>query len=384
MASLKQAQNIEDLALLARKRLPHGLFEFIDRGAEDEITMRENARDLKRVMIRQRVGIDVSVRDISTTLFGVRQSMPIAVGVTGATALLAYRGEHKLARAAAAAGVPYTIGTANFAPISELKAICGDLLWRQIYPPKRRAMVDHHIKIARDGGIRVLVLTLDAPLPGNREYLRRSGFHPRIQNWRTVLGSLSAPYWLFGTLGRYMLSGGLPEMADMPEGCRDFFSDDPETRASQAHADDFTWDDVTALRRKWSDVLVVKGISTPEDARIAAACGVDGIIVSNHGGRSLDGCVSSIGVLPQIIDAVAPKVTVMVDGGFRRGADVLKAIAMGASSVMIGRSTLLGLTAAGEPGARKALQIFRDEIDRALALCGCRDLSNLSREFLAY
>jgi isopentenyl diphosphate isomerase/L-lactate dehydrogenase-like FMN-dependent dehydrogenase len=379
MSRATEASNIEELAAIARGRLPHGLYEFIERGAEDEITMRENRDSIKRILLRQRVGVDVSKRDISTTIFGVRQSMPVGIAATGLAALLHHDGERKLARAAVAAGVPFTIGTSNFTAQADLKDICGDLLWRLIYPNRQRKLFDHHLAVARETGISTIVVTMDSAVNGNREYLKRSGFVPGGTNMRTVLQTLAAPHWMFGTLFRYMLGGGFPEFADMPEGQRKFLGGN----FSWADlADDFTWEELRSVRRRWTSALVVKGLSTAEDARLAADCGVDGIIVSNHGGRVLDGCVASMQALPQIVDAVAPKVTVMVDGGFRRGADILKAIAMGASSVFVGRATLFGLAAGSEPGVRRALTILRDEIDRAIALIGCRQLSELGRHHL--
>jgi len=378
---LARALNIDDLARLARRNLPAGLYEYIARGAEDEITLRENSDSIKRVLFRQRVGVDVSKRDISTTLFGVRQAMPVGIAVTGLAALLAYDGERSLARAAAAAGVPYTIGSSNFTAQADLKSICGDLLWRQIYPPRRRALLDHHLGLTRELGIRVLVLTLDSPVTGNREYMQRSGFQPGGIGLHALGQMLAAPRWTLGTLLRYFLNGGLPEFADMPEGERRFWNG---TFSWAAIADDFSWNDLRSLRRQWRDILVVKGVSTAEDARIAAECGVDGVIVSNHGGRSLDGCVPSMQALPEILDAVAPKVTVIVDGGFRRGADVLKAISMGASSVMVGRATLFGLAAGGQAGVARALTILREEMDRAMALVGGCTLADLSRDLLAW
>ncbi len=379
MTNVHRAYNIGDLARIAKRKLPEGLYEFIDRGAEDEVTLRENRESIKRVFFRQRVGVDVSQRDFSTTLFGVKQSMPLGIGATGLASLLAYDGERQLARAAAKAGVPFTIGTSNFTAQADLKEICGDLLWRLVYPPADRRLLDHHVGMSRELGIKVLQVTMDSPVMGNREYIARSGFSPHQTNWRTLWQVLGAPHWLFGTLLPYMLKGGFPEIADMPEGERKFWGG---TFSWANIAQDWTWEDMCQLRRKWDGALVAKGISTAEDARLAADCGVDGIIVSNHGGRSLDGCVPSFGALAEIVDAVAPKVTVIVDGGFTRGADVLKAIAMGASGVMVGRATLYGLVAGGEAGVSRALSIFRDEIDRALALVGCRDLSELGRAHL--
>ncbi|MBW8755505.1 MAG: alpha-hydroxy-acid oxidizing protein [Sphingomonadales bacterium] len=374
---LAKAQNIDELAALARRRLPRGLYEYLDRGAEDEVTMRGNAQSIKQVYLRQRVAVDVSRRDASTEVLGIRQSLPIGIAATGLASLIHHEGETKLASAAAAAGVPFTIGTSNFTAQAGLQEICGDLLWRLIYPNKQRALVEHHIAKAREAGIRTIVITMDSAVTGNREYLKHSGFQPGGTNARTFAQVLAAPHWLLGTFLPYMLSGGFPEFADMPEGERRFWGG---TFSWAALADDFTWDDVRAIRRSWQGNLVLKGLSTAEDARAAAECGVDGIIVSNHGGRMLDGCIPSFLALPEIVDAVAPKVTVMVDGGFKRGADVLKALALGASSVWVGRATLYGLAAGGEPGVARALAIFRDEIDRAMALLGCRTVADIGRE----
>jgi len=381
MADVAQALNIEDLAAMARRRLPRGLYAFVDRGAEDETTLRENAASLKRVSFRQRVGVDVSARDISTTLFGQKLAMPVAVAVTGLAGMLAYQGEHQLARAAAKAGVPFTIGSSNFTAQAELLPICGELLWRQIYPPKDTQRLDHYIGVSKELGVRVLQVTLDSPVVGNREYMRRSGWGPGIMHAGTYLDMLGAPHWLFGTLARYLLGGGLPEIADMPAGERRFWGG---THSYAVAAQDFTWEDLAALRRKWDGPLVAKGVSTPEDALLAEKAGCDGVIVSNHGGRSLDGCIASFAALPAVVDAVAPRLAVIVDGGFRRGSDVVKALAMGASLVMLGRAPLYGLGAGGEAGVSRALAIFRDEIDRTMALLGCPNVAGLSRDYLTF
>lgn len=381
MAGLDHIYNIEDLARLARRRIPRGLFEFIDRGAEDEVTTRANEACLKDTFLRQRVGVDVSQRDLSVSLFGVRQRMPIGVGVTGLVGMLAYRGEFQIAQAAAAAGVPYTLGNANFASLSEVKAICGDLLWRQLYPLQKPIM-DHHIHVAKEAGVRVLVITMDSAMNGNREYMYRNGFAPRMMNSETWRQMLLSPRWLAGTVLRYQLNGGLPEIADLPEGQRAFFG--KNASFASAPVATFSWGSLRELRQTWQDVLVVKGISTAEDARTAADLGVDGIIVSNHGGRSLDGCIPSFGALPQIVDAVAPKVTVMVDGGFKRGADVLKGIAAGASCVWVGRATTYGLAAAGQAGVARALSILESEFSRTMAQMGCTEVDQLNRDMLQF
>ena len=374
-----QAFNIDDLAAIARRKLPRGLWDYIERGAEDEVTLRENADSIKRVLLRQRVGIDVSQRDISTTVFGQKLAMPIGIAVTGLAAMLHHDGERKLARAAAKAGIPYTIGSSNLTAQRELKPICGDLLWRQLYPLRDRRLMEHHVAESRALGVNVLQVTLDSPLVGNREYIRRSGWGPHQAHLGTYLDMLGAPHWLFGTLLRYLLSGGFPEVGDMPEGERRVLG---RNLLLRRHGGRFHLGRNARMRRKWDGVLIAKGVSTGEDARIAASIGCDGIIVSNHGGRSLDGAVGSFASLPEIVDAVAPQVTVIVDGGFRRGADVLKAIAMGASMVMVGRATLYGLAAGGEPGVSRALSILKEETDRALAMIGCTSLDELSRDHL--
>lgn len=377
MNALIKAQNIDELAALARRRLPRGLYEYLNRGAEDEVTMRANADSIKRVFLRQRVAVDVSKRDAATDVLGIRQSLPIGIAATGLASLIHHEGETKLASAAAAADVPFTIGTSNFTSQAKLQEICGDLLWRLIYPNKRREIVEHHIAKAREAGIRTIVITMDSAVTGNREYLKHSGFQPGGTNVRTFAQVLAAPHWLFETFLPYMLRGGFPEFADMPEGERRFWGG---SFSWAALADDFTWGDVRTIRKSWRGNLVLKGLSTAEDARAAAQCGVDGIIVSNHGGRMLDGCIPSFLALPEIVDAVAPNVTVMVDGGFTRGADVLKAIALGATSVWVGRATLYGLAAGGEPGVARALGIFREEIYRAMALLGCPAIADIGRE----
>jgi len=240
--------------------------------------------------------------------------------------------------------------------------------------------MDHVLQTTRDAGVRVLVLTMDSPLAGNREYMYRNGFQPGMTNARTYRDILLAPHWMFGTLLRYMVNGGLPEIADLPEGHRVFFG--KRNTGAAFPADDFSWDNVRELRRSWQDILVLKGLSTVEDAQIAMNLGVDGIIVSNHGGRSLDGCIPSFAALPAIVDAVAPRVTVMVDGGFKRGADILKAVAVGASSVMVGRATVFGLAAGGQAGVSRALSLLGQETSRALAMIGRTSISQVDRSML--
>jgi (S)-mandelate dehydrogenase len=372
------AQNIHDLELLARKRLPRVLFDFIARGAEDEVTMRENLASIKRIALRQRVGMDVSRRNLAITLFGREQSMPIVLGVTGFSGLLAYRGEHAMAAAAREARVPFTLGTFNLASLPEVTASGLPPPWYQLYPAKDRAAFEFQVDNARAGGVEVLTVTLDSALGGNREYLRRSGFgmQSRLAPWAFV-DTLLHPRWLFGTYLRSRWHGR-PRLGNVPPAVADVTNPRIDISGLRLAAD-FTWADARSLRDRWPGRLVLKGVSTAEDAAIAVDLGADGIIVSNHGGRSLDGCVASMTALPEVVEAVKGRAAVMVDGGFVRGADVVKALALGATAVLIGRATAFGLAAAGRVGVARALAILREELDRALALVGCRHVGELSR-----
>ncbi|KQX18583.1 MULTISPECIES: alpha-hydroxy acid oxidase [unclassified Sphingomonas] len=370
------AYNIHDLERLARRRLPHGLFEFITRGAEDEITLHENLASLKRIFLRQRVGIDVSDRDLSIELFGQRLPLPIIVGVTGLSGMVHYRGEVEIARAALRAGVPYTVGSTSFTALADLPAERRDKLWCQIYPTKRRDVFDYQVEKAAEARAGALVITMDSAIASNREYMRHNGFNIPIKpTLRTVIDTLAHPGWLIGTYLRYWLEG-MPRFANLPPGHGQLFKKDADV-TGLAFGEDFTWQDIAELRRRWPGPLVLKGISTREDAAIAADHGIDGIIVSNHGGRSLDGCVASIAALPEVVDAAGERLAVMVDGGFLRGSDIVKALAMGARAVMVGRGTLYGLAAAGYEGASRALFLYREEISRAMGLVGCRTVAAL-------
>ncbi|AIT82135.1 alpha-hydroxy acid oxidase [Novosphingobium pentaromativorans] len=381
MAAIDRAYNVADIAAIARRRLPPGLYDFIDRGAEDEVTRRENSESIKRILIRQRVGIDTSMRDITTQIGSVVQSMPIGLAVTGMVGLLHYKGEQAMASAAASAGVPYTLGSGNFAGMAECKEICGDLLWRQLYPCRTEALLQHHLGIARDAGVNNLVITLDSPQTGNREYMLRNGFMPGMLNRNAIREMLSRPGWLMRAIVPYYLhEGGLPEMVDLPDDIRGRFGD--RKVPPNPPADDYSWDTIRRIRRDWKGRLVIKGISVPEDAITAADIGCDGVIVSNHGGRSLDGCIPSMSALPGVVDAAGSRLDVMVDGGFTRGSDVLKAIALGAKCVWLGRATTFGLVAAGQAGVERVLEIFRSEISRAMAMMGATSVAELNRDFL--
>jgi L-lactate dehydrogenase (cytochrome)/(S)-mandelate dehydrogenase len=258
----------------------------------------------------------------------------------------------------------------------------GGTLWFQLYMWPDRSLSHKLVERARAAGYEALVVTVDGVVPGNREYNLRNGFTiPFTFTRGNITDVLLHPRWLFGVLVRYLLTTGMPRYQNYPTDVRYRITAGPMGRSSMRN-DSINWDDLRALRKLWPHRLLVKGLLHPQDAVTAADCGADGVIVSNHGGRNLDTAISPIEVLPEVVDAVGRRVAVLVDSGFRRGTDVVKALAMGAHAVMIGRSTLYGVAAGGEEGARRAIALFRGEIDRVIALLGCNRVAELSAEHL--
>jgi isopentenyl diphosphate isomerase/L-lactate dehydrogenase-like FMN-dependent dehydrogenase len=369
--------NTADLREAARRRLPRGLFEFMDRGNDDEVAMRENRAALERIKLKPRVLVDVSQRSQEITLFGRKQKMPVIVAPTGSTGLAWYEGEIALARAAAAHGIPFTLAAGSMTALERLPAEAGGRLWFQFYMWPDRSLSYQLVARARDAGYEALVFTVDTPVAPGREYNLRNGFTiPFRFTRRNVADVLAHPRWLMGVLVRYLVTSGMPRYRNFPAHTQTRITALPMGR-STALNDALDWDDVRALRRLWPRTLIVKGIQQPRDAVLAADCGADAVVLSNHGGRVLDGSPAPITVLPQVVEAVKGRITVIVDSGFRRGSDVVKALALGADAVMLGRAPLHGTASAGEAGALRALQIYRDEIDRVLALVGCVSVAGL-------
>ncbi len=378
-----RAYNIHDLRELARRRLPKGLFEFVDRGAEDGVTLRANRAAIERIKLKPRVLENVSQRSQEITLFGHRQKMPIAIAPTGAAGIMWHDGEIALARAAAAAGIPFTLATASMTAMDRLAEQAGGRLWFQLYMYADRSLSHGLARRAASLGYEALLVTVDSPVFANREYNLRNGFTiPLSCTLRNTADVLAHPRWLVSVLMRYVLTTGLPLYANYPEEVKKKITAQPMGRALRLN-DSLTWNDVRVLRELWPGKLMLKGVLHPQDAVTAADYGVDAVIVSNHGGRTVDGAPATIEVLPQIVAAVGDRMTVIVDSGFRRGSDVLKGLALGAKAVLIGRSTLYGVAADGEAGAARAITIFRDEIDRVLGLLGCRSIAELNPEYLA-
>jgi len=382
MADLSTAYNIADLREIAKKRLPKGLFEFVDRGTEDEVSLRNNRAVFERIRLKPRTLVDVSSRSQGITLFGNQHKMPIVIAPTGIAGLLWHEGEIALARAAAEAGIPFTLATGSMTAMEKVAEQAGGELWFQLYMWPDRSLSHKLVERARACGFKALVVTVDGVASGNREYNLRNGFTiPFTFTRKNVTDVLMHPRWLLNVLAKYVLTTGMPRYENYPSEIKYKVTARPMGR-SQMRNDSLNWEDLKALRKMWPHKLIVKGILHPEDAIMAADCGADGVLVSNHGGRNLDGAISPIEVLPEVADAVGKRIAVMVDSGFRRGSDVVKALALGAHAVQIGRATLYGIAAGGQPGAQRALVIFREEIDRVMALLGCRSVAELTPECL--
>jgi len=382
MGSYRSAYNIADLREIARKRLPRGVFEFVDRGTEDEVSLRHNLEALRNIRFRPRTLVDVSARSQAMELFGKRHAMPIAIAPTGSAGLTWYEGEIALAKAAAQASIPFTLATGSMTAMEKVAAEAGGTLWFQLYMWPDRSLSHKLVDRARAAGFEGLVVTVDSPVPPSREYNLHNAFTlPFSITRRNAADMLTHPRWLLTVLSRYLVTTGMPRYQNYPTEMKQKITALPMGR-SMALNDSLTWNDLRELRRLWPHRLMAKGVLTAEDAKLAADCGVDAVIVSNHGGRVVDGTRAPIEVLPEVVDAVGKRVEVIVDSGFRRGTDIVKALALGARAVFIGRATLYGTAAGGQAGAARAIALLREEIDRTLALLGCTDVSGIARDCL--
>ncbi|MES2187183.1 MAG: alpha-hydroxy acid oxidase [Pseudomonadota bacterium] len=373
--------NIEDLRKAAKCRLPKMCFDWLDGGVEDHVTWRRNREAFDEIRFRPKVMVDVGGRSTSVDLFGKTHTLPMGLSPTGATGLYSHRADIALARAARDAGIPFVLSTASFDPLEEVaKEAEGGTRWFQLYMSKNRESAGRLVKRAFDAGFEALVVTGDVPVIGNREYNRRNRFSvPFKLNLPTMVDGLLHPRWLLGTFFKTLLDSGVPK----------YQNDDSQpgtqkvTQISfQARRDEIDWDDVRWLRENWPRKLFVKGVLRADDAVMAQQCEADGVFISNHGGRQLDGSISPMDALPEIRAAVGPDFKLIVDGGIWRGTDVAKAIALGADMAFIGRATLYGLAAGGEAGVRHAIALLRAEFDRTLAQLGCRKVSDITADCL--
>ena len=379
-----KAYNISDLRELARKRLPKGLFEYVDRGTEDEVSLRNNRAVFERLRLRPRTMVNVSKRNLQKEIFGTQYKLPVGIAPTGSAGLMWYEGEIALARAAREAGIPFTLSTSSLTAMERVAAEAGGEIWFQLYFWPDRSMSAQLVERAKACGFKVLMVTVDGASAGNREYNLRNGFTaPFSVTWRNFFDIAGHPRWLLSVMAHYMLTTGMPMFENYPAEARSKMTSGPMGRAS-LRSDTVSWDDLDAMRKIWPHKLIVKGMLDPRDARKAVEHGADGILVSNHGGRNLDGAIAPLEALPEIVDAVGKRATVLMDGGLCRGTDVIKALCLGASAVLLGRATLYGLAVGGQPGAARAIDIFRDEISRVMALLGCADLAELGPEYLHF
>lgn len=378
---VKNAHNVADLRAQARAVLPRAIFEFVDRGTEDEHLLAGNLSALARIKLAPRTLRDVAQRDMSVELFGRRQPLPMVIAPTGIADLMCHRGESAIANAATKAGLPFSLATSSTTSIETIGKIAAPTgFWMQMYLWERRDLSWQVVDRAAAAGAEVLILTVDTPVWPLREFNKRNGMsNPIRPNPRLALDFALHPRWSLGTLGRYMVQGGVPQFANYP---REIGGKITGTVSRMANSASVCWTDVAELRKRWTGKLVLKGILHPEDAKLAREHGADGIAVSNHGGRNFDSSPAAIDVLPGIVDAVGKDLTVLFDSGVRRGADVLKALAIGAKAVLIGRPTLYGAAAGGEAGAARAIELLSNEIDLAMAMLGITSLGELDRSYL--
>lgn len=376
----KYAHNIWDLRRKAKAKLPRAIFEFVERGTEDDLLIRQNREALERIKFNPRTLRDVSTRDPSITLFGRSQKLPLVIAPTGIADLMCYQGERAVASAASHAGIPFTQTTSSTTSFADIAKVTASGRWLQLYMWEQRDLSWQMIERAGEQGFEVLVVTVDTPKLPLREFNKRNGMtNPIRANPTLALDFALHPRWSLGVLARYFLTGGVPQFANYPAGHRTKITG---TVGRIENAQSLSWADIDELRRRWQGPLVIKGILSSEDAVLAREHGLDGVCVSNHGGRNFDSSPASIDVLAEIVDDVGKDITVLWDGGVRRGADVLKALAIGAHAVLIGRATLYGAAAAGEAGARHALALLANEIDMAMAMLGVTSIDQLDRNYL--
>jgi (S)-mandelate dehydrogenase len=376
---VKQAYCVDDLRLAARRRLPRAIFDLFDGGAEDEGTMRENRAAFDRVRLLPKVLVDVSRVDPSSTILDAPAKLPIAIAPTGAVGFGWQGGDVAIAHAAAAYGIPYALSTSGTASIERVAREAPGRLWFQAYIFRKREFTMQLVQRAREAGYEALMITVDLPVGGKRERDFRNDMSlPFRITRRNFLDFASRPSWALS-----MLLRGAPVMENLigytPEKVS---STGLVSLAGRNYDPSFDWDGLKAIRDAWPRKLIVKGVVRPDDAERLVAMGCDAIVVSNHGGRQLDGGIATLEALPAVVRAVGSRVSVMVDGGVRRGAHVVKALALGARAVLIGRATLYGVCAAGEPGALRALEILRDEFMRSMQLCGARSVSEIGPDLV--
>ncbi|GAA5653831.1 alpha-hydroxy acid oxidase [Brucella anthropi] len=370
---------IADLKRLAQRRVPKMFFDYADSGAWTESTYRSNEDDFKKIKLRQRILVDMTNRSLETTMIGEKVSMPVALAPTGLTGMQHADGEMLAAQAAEAFGVPFTLSTMSICSIEDVASVTKKPFWFQLYVMKDRDFVKNLIGRAKAAGCSALVLTLDLQILGQRHKDIRNGLSaPPKFTPKHIWQMATRPGWCLGMMGTQRRT--FRNIAGHAKNVTDLSSLSSWT--AEQFDPQLNWNDVAWIKEQWGGKLILKGILDVEDAKMAAKSGADAIIVSNHGGRQLDGAPSSISMLQPIVDAVGDKIEVHVDGGIRSGQDVLKARALGAQGVYIGRPFLYGLGAMGKDGVTLALDIIRKELDVTMALCGKRDINDIDNSII--
>lgn len=368
-----------DFEKAAKRRVPRFLFDYAEGGAYDEVTLARNVSDLASIALRQRVLKDVANVDLKTSFFGREVALPVALGPVGISGMYARRGEVQAARAAAAASIPTCLSTVSICALEEV-AQAADPFWFQLYVIRDRGFMRDLIARAKEAGAEAMVFTVDMPIPGARYRSEHSGMAGPNARLRQILQAIGKPRWAWdvGLMGRPHTLGNLAPVLGKDSGLSDYMgwlgkNFDPSIQ----------WKDLDWIRAEWDRPLIIKGILDPEDAREAAAIGANGIVVSNHGGRQLDGVLSSARALPPIADAVGGQLTVLADGGIRTGLDVVRMLALGADGVLLGRAWVYALAAQGEAGVAKLLALIAREMKVAMTLTGVNRIEAIDRSILA-
>lgn len=372
---MKNITSIEDLRKIAQRKVPRAFFDYAEAGSYSQETLRANCSDLHHIKLRQRVMVDVSARDMSTIILGEKVSFPLALGPVAMTGLEHGNGEIHACRAAQAAGIPFTLSTLSICSIEDVAQAVEKPFWFQIYVMKDRGFVRSLIERAAAAKCSALMLTVDLQVLGQRHCDVKNGLSvPPALKIKNLINMASKPGWVYSVLtGKRWTFGNLDGHVKGMEGAKSL----AQWVGSQFDAT-LNWKDVEWIKSIWPGKLIVKGILDPEDAKLAAKIGATALVVSNHGGRQLDGAPSSISALPRIAEAVGSEIEVMFDGGVRSGQDVFRVLALGARSCLIGRSYIYGLGAGGESGVAKAIEIIRKELDVTMALTGVNRISEIS------
>ena len=371
--------SIQDLKDIYKRRVPKMFYDYCESGSWTEQTFQDNISDFSKIRLRQRVAVDMVNRTTATTMIGQNVAMPVALAPVGLTGMQSADGEIKAARAAAAFGVPFTLSTMSICSIEDVAANTDTPFWFQLYAMNDEDYTDRLIQRAKDANCSALVITVDLQLLGQRHKDLKNGLSaPPKPNPKSIIDLATKWRWCFGMLGTKRRSFG--NIVGHIEGITDNTSLAAWT--SEQFDQSLDWKKIELLMKKWDQKVIIKGILDPLDAKMAAKLGVDAVIVSNHGGRQLDGALSSISMLPKIVEAIDGKCEVWIDGGIRSGQDILKAKALGATGTMIGRPYIYGLGAMGQLGVTTALQILQKELDMTMALCGHRDINKVTRDIL--